>query len=357
MSQKRNSWSVEIRKPGFSLVAMTLLVQLAAWNTGTNLLYVVLAGLYSFVGLSLVLPVWSLYKVSLQCEAPAAVHRGEAFGITVIIENHKRVMPAVSIRLETDGDEQTEYVVEIPPSGQARLALSRKFDKRGVYCLSDFIVASSFPFGLLEVQRRFGGLPEVVVYPRILPVRTAETEILPGATVAVQFDTGDSDEFFSLREYVPGDSIRFIAWRASARKGELLVRDQAPGMSRLIAFIMDTYEVEQGEEFEERFEEMIELVASLAVTLLNRNTAVSLLSPSAKVPLGEGKSQEFKVLDLLARIQPEPPSANGGYSPSASEVEGMGTGYIYASADSSKWGNMSPVSGARVLDPREVVCA
>ena len=51
---------------------------------------------------------------------------------------------------------------------------------------------------------------------------------------------GPGTEFDSLREYVIGDDVRSIDWRATARRGDVMVRTWRPERDRRILFVLDT---------------------------------------------------------------------------------------------------------------------
>jgi len=87
-------------RAGQVFVVMTLVVLLAAWNSGMNLLYLLVAGLFTFVVLSVFFSSRNLRGLTVVCEAPTAVHRGESVGIIVRVENHKPVLPAISLHIE-----------------------------------------------------------------------------------------------------------------------------------------------------------------------------------------------------------------------------------------------------------------
>src|SRR5690625_6020018 len=58
-------------------------------------------------------------------------------------------------------------------------------------------------------------------------------------TASVQV-RGQGTEFDSLREYVPGDDVRSIDWRASARRAEVVVRTWRPERDRRVLMVLDT---------------------------------------------------------------------------------------------------------------------
>ena len=74
-----------------------------------------------------------------------------------------------------------------------------------------------------------------LVFPLIPPLRAAlfspeapEKTEAPEAQTAGAFVLRETDEPGDVRPYAPGDPVRRIHWKLSARKGELLVRETAP---------------------------------------------------------------------------------------------------------------------------------
>jgi uncharacterized protein (DUF58 family) len=81
------------------------------------------------------------------------------------------------------------------------------------------------------------------VYPkfaarRFLPEKLARLRILDGAVVTR--GRGQGTEFDTLREYVVGDDVRSIDWRASARRSDVVVRTWRPERDRRVLCVLDT---------------------------------------------------------------------------------------------------------------------
>jgi uncharacterized protein (DUF58 family) len=81
------------------------------------------------------------------------------------------------------------------------------------------------------------------VYPqfpsrRILPEKLARLRVLDG--VVVTRGRGQGTEFDTLREYVVGDDVRSIDWRASARRSDVVVRTWRPERDRRVLCVLDT---------------------------------------------------------------------------------------------------------------------
>ncbi len=341
---------------GVSFSLVTFFVVVAALNTGTNLLYLISGGLGSFLILSILLSRWALRRLVVTREAPSAVHRGEPFFVTTRIENRKLLLPTFSLRIESAErpDDPLGYVFKIPPRKAAVMQIREVFDRRGVHTLPPLEYATSFPFGLVEASGRTRDAVEVVVYPRIHSVRASVVENLIGSGEHRKRLASEGDEFFSLRDYVPGDDMRHIAWRSSARLGSYVVREMESETTRTVTLFLDTRR-DESFDFEERFEDAIELVASLAVAMLNRRYGVSLVTPETYVPEGEGTAHSIRILEALARVEPADPSVGLPAIPGGSAGRRKkGAAHIMVSPDPSQWGRQSQSNGMRVLSPKEV---
>ena len=355
-----------LRLAGWCFRAILLLLLLAALNTGTNLLYIIFGGVLSFVGISFVLARWTMRGLALSREAPHAVHRGESFLAGVLIENHKRIMPAMSLRVESVAEPDSvldvqrradAYVMRIRPRRAAKTSVVLRFERRGVYRLPPLDLASDFPFGLFEERRRFQDGAEVIVYPRVRSVRTSVLDHAAGQRYAARVASSGGDEFFGLREYMPGDDVRRIAWRVSARAGMWMVREMALDNSRHVVFIVDTRWNPSVEEFNEHLEEAVELVASLAVTLLHRQYNVSIITPDGALPSGEGTHQERKVLEMLARVEAVMAEAYPDFDLAMRAGGEHQARVVCISPDPAQWGALAGRESRRVVDPREVIHA
>ncbi len=344
-----------ITRSGLVMLVIFMLLVLSAMNTGENLLYIVFAGVFGMLFLSVIAARWSLRRVSLRRNAPHAVFRDETFAYTAHIENHKRFMPALSLRIEQDGA-PSGYVMRVPAGHQADVAATYRFKKRGVYNLPPSNLVTAFPFGFLELRRRYQDSVEVLVYPRIRPARINAIERASGRQFVPSRTQGDGDEFFSLREYMRGDDLRLVVWRISARLGVWMVREMGVGNARVVTFVMDTRRVATPD-FDERFEEVIEIAASLMITLLHRQYRVGILAPDVHIPVGRGAGHEQRILDCMARIMPVTEDAYPDFEARAQRMTNEPTRLICVSADPEKWGDDNWQTGVPALDPGAVVYA
>jgi uncharacterized protein (DUF58 family) len=133
--------------------------------------------------------------------------------------------------------------VHVAPGGQAWLTTTLVPDRRGDKVAAVVTVRSTGPLGLAARQGRQPVPWTVRVLPpfrsrRYLPEKLSRLRQLDGQHRALL--RGQGSEFDSLREYVIGDDVRSIDWRATARLGDVLVRTWRPERDRQILVLLDT---------------------------------------------------------------------------------------------------------------------
>lgn len=143
----------------------------------------------------------------------------------------------------TAGAPPERAAVDIPPGESRRVRVPLLPRRRGELRTDFFVVRSAGPLGLAGRQRRLDAPGSLRVLPpftsrRHLPSRLARLRELDGNT-SVQV-RGQGTEFDSLREYVRGDDVRSIDWRATARAGTTMLRTWRPERDRHVVVIIDT---------------------------------------------------------------------------------------------------------------------
>jgi uncharacterized protein (DUF58 family) len=134
-------------------------------------------------------------------------------------------------RLDVPATERRRYVTELTPT------------RRGDRSAAAVTVRVYGPLGLAARQRRQRAPWAVRVLPpfdsrKFLPEKLARLRELDGAVTLNR--RGQGTEFDSLREYVTGDDVRSIDWRATARRGEVVVRTWRPERDRRLLCVLDT---------------------------------------------------------------------------------------------------------------------
>lgn len=143
----------------------------------------------------------------------------------------------------TAGAAATRPAIEIPPGERRAVVVALRPRRRGELRSAFVMVRSLGPLGLAGRQTRIDAPGSLRVLPpfrsrRHLPSRLARLRELDGNT-SVQV-RGQGTEFDSLREYVRGDDVRSIDWRATARAGTTMLRTWRPERDRHVVIVIDT---------------------------------------------------------------------------------------------------------------------
>jgi uncharacterized protein (DUF58 family) len=133
--------------------------------------------------------------------------------------------------------------IDLPPGERRRVLIPLLPRRRGELSSEFVVIRSDGPMRLAGRQSRISARGSVRVLPpftarRHLPSRLARLRELDGNT-SVQM-RGQGTEFDSLREYVRGDDVRSIDWRATARAGTTMLRTWRPERDRHVVIVIDT---------------------------------------------------------------------------------------------------------------------
>jgi uncharacterized protein (DUF58 family) len=295
-------------REGKRFVLVTVLIAVAALNTGNNLIYLILALMLSLVCLSLVILTTMFSKLSLDAVSDSPVFAGEEASFSLTVRNGKRCIPSYSLSLLSEGMSTGAYFSLIPALGETVEEVKILFRRRGLYGKRSFTMRSEFPFILFAAERTMDVAREVLVYPALRDVE----DIVPSGWGAASGDAlrmaGVGEEIHSLRDFRQGDDLRRIHWKVSAKVADLMVKEYAEHKLRRTTIMLDNLKSsDQGRQrnAEEVFEIAVSLAASLAKHFIERGHLVRVVSSRKVIPFGSGDEQLFKIFDILATVAEE----------------------------------------------------
>jgi uncharacterized protein (DUF58 family) len=183
---------------------------------------------------------------------PGRVRAGHETASTVSVENRGSRRANLLVRdawQPSAGAHGNRHRLRLAAGDQALLSTPLRPTRRGELAALGVTVRSFGPLGLAARQRTLeapAGLRAVPPFEsrKHLPSRLARLRDLDGrSAVRVR---GQGTEFDSLREYVRGDDVRSIDWRASARNRSVVVRTWQPERDRRVVLVLDTSRVSAG---------------------------------------------------------------------------------------------------------------
>ncbi|MEU1955943.1 DUF58 domain-containing protein [Nocardia rhamnosiphila] len=207
---------------------------------------------------------------------------------------------------------EREHRITVPPSGRIRLRTNLFPARRGDRAAGPVTLRLWGPLGLAghqfhrEVPARVRALPPFRS-ERLLAAKVKRLHHLEGRNPADV--RGQGTEFDSFREYVPGDDVRSIDWRATARATDVLVRTWRPERNRQVLMLLDTGRISAGRVGAgTRLESAIEAALLLGGLAATGGDMVGLLAYDravrAEVPTGVGRGVQPKLMHALAGVTP-----------------------------------------------------
>jgi uncharacterized protein (DUF58 family) len=179
---------------------------------------------------------------------------------------------------------------------------------RGRYTIGPLSVRLLDPFGLAQVISEVAGTSEVIIHPRVeglsAPGMGGDFASASAARVRRLFTRGD--EFYTTREYRDGDDLRKVHWRSSAKRGQLMIRqEEQPWRARALLAVDLRKQAHLGHGDQSSLERAISATASMAVRLARSGYELALLTDGGeRVVPPTGMDQADAILDFLATVGP-----------------------------------------------------
>ena len=193
--------------------------------------------------------------------SPPEVERDTPASVTLQFRTSPRRRPRPFTVIETvAGQRRVASMPPLPAGKVTPLVYELDTSRRGTVTAGPMLLRRMDPFGLVVAERKLSSSVSVAVRPRRHHLRmlpTGRQRDLEGPTREV---SEGSASFHQLREYVPGDDLRHIHWKTSARTGTLVVKQLVDTTKPEVVVIVDNRRASVGER---DFEEIVEIAASV----------------------------------------------------------------------------------------------
>jgi uncharacterized protein (DUF58 family) len=142
-------------------------------------------------------------------------------------------------------------------------------NRRGRYAVGPTTIRTGDPLGLARYQLTLGEREELIIYPRVVPLAQLG---LPTRSPLASLPTSspifeDTSRLLSVRDYRRGDPPRRVHWRATARTGNLVVKQYQPAIARETMICLDLHD--EGYPTARYRHDAIELAIVVAASLAN----------------------------------------------------------------------------------------
>ena len=241
---------------------------------------------------------------TLEGERVDAIVTVENRGPAARVEVH---LPA-SARLGQPGAEQSRFgavpvALRLEAGERRELRLPLVPERWGVHLAGPTLVRARDDLGAFALEGYVGETAALRAYPSVTRLRELVPPLRtrPVLGSEVSRERGEGVEFADMRPLVPGDRVRSINWRATARRGEPVVNVQHPEQSADVVLFLDTF-AEAEHDGVNTLDEAVRAAAGLASAYLARRDRVALVSFGGVVEWltpSTGARQLYRIVDAL----------------------------------------------------------
>ncbi|HUO07785.1 MAG TPA: DUF58 domain-containing protein [Phycisphaerae bacterium] len=267
------------------------------------------AGFVSLIALGIAFP-WISVRFA-RAELDFAQERTEA-GQPAAARLHVRnrlpfALWALRLRIDaTDSGMLDVTCNTVPPWSTTLFSWEITPPVRGVYPRAPVTLSCQFPFGLYEASRHVPTKTPLIVWPRTVPI-----EALPDFRQTIHAQgphrhhlQGPSDDFRGVRDYGPGDGLRSVHWKQSARLERLVVREREAETLPRVQIVLHHSPCAAPD----AFERVLSIGASVIRQAMARGASVEVVTPDSCFLQGGGPRHLRTILDKLAHLLPSPGS-------------------------------------------------
>lgn len=296
---------VRVTNLGLGFILLTLVVAVAATNTGNNGLYILVSLFLGALVVSGVVSRRNVENLTVELEGPPELFAGVPARFTLRVTNQGR-LPRRAVLVKISGAAAPLLFGRVDPKATAERGVDLVFPKRGLRSLESLLVYSGYPIGLFRKGRVHPMTEERLVYPapaRVPAVPPDPREAEGGDPRS--FLKGRGAEIRNLREAGFGDDPRDVHWPQTARQGRFIVKERASEEGRDALVALDLQRPAGAPpSWDAGFERAVSEAAGLALHLLARGNRTGLLLGDVLVPPGAGPAHRRGLLRALALVAP-----------------------------------------------------
>jgi uncharacterized protein (DUF58 family) len=298
-----------MRRLQLILIAAILLV--AAFSTGLEFLFYLVYLAIIVIGGSYVVTRLGLSDL----EAGYAVsqlngHVGDKIRVTYTLRNTSRVpKPWLEVHNPTTlPGGLPGRAIPLGPRAERSWLVRVPLVRRGHFRIEPLQIRTGDPFGFFEASASVGQGVAVVVYPRIeaIPLWRLPAAYIEGSNAAPERTLQTTPLATTVRPWAPGDSFNRIHWRATARHGEIQVKEFELEQTADAWIILDLERsIQTGRGDESTVEAAVRVAASVADKAIRDNRAVGMTVNGHRttiLPADRGSRQHLKIMQLLAAV-------------------------------------------------------
>ncbi|MDL1956758.1 MAG: DUF58 domain-containing protein [Candidatus Desulfofervidus auxilii] len=283
---KKGRFKVKITIAGIVFVILTIILGVAAINTGNNLLYIIAALMLSIMGLSGFSSFINLINLDFTLELPQEIYAKKKTFLIIKIKNKKQYFPSFLLGIKNSFS--ISWLTFLPPKKEASIYLWTVFQRRGWQNIPEIFIFSYFPLSFFSRGFKLSFKEKCLVYPK--PIVCDFSSMLKDFGHEDVQKKGEED-FKGLRESLNGEYLRHVHWLATARLGKFILKEYEGDGSKKVLLILSN---------KNDLENQLGRLTYLANLFFKKDYAVGLKTPSIYLPPEKGEKQRKEILKTLA---------------------------------------------------------
>lgn len=287
----------------FLLAGSAIVLFLIGSNVQAGWLYVLAAGFGGVLATGFLIPPLALRKLRIERDAASATEVGADLRTSLRLRS--KGFAGTPVWGNDTFLTTTPFFSDAAANESSTVSLVVSAPRRGVFEGAPVEVVSGFPFGVAEARKKVFVESPITIHPNTFDLRgfpLLEAVSAPNEAIHDRRRRGSGMEFYGIREYRSGDSIRHIHWASVARTGRLLVREFEDHPSSRLAIFIDASPT-VGAEPDTAFEAAASCAASVASYALTAGHPVQLFTDSRSATHHLFEPSRHEALDWLARVE------------------------------------------------------
>ena len=281
-------------------------------------------GLVAALAVATLLLAWGLARANLSAlevlpPAASLAAAGAWFELAIRVRNRSSWFVARDLLLTLDDGTQrttgpTGYLPSLARGESSAVRTAPRFATRGRRHALRLTITSSFPFQLFERTLVFELPADILVLPYLAGLRALDDRVahFAGRRLDTAQGTVGDGEFYGLREWREGESLRGVHWKLSARRGRLLVRElrneDRPAVHLYLSTLVAGPFLARAGNRHPSFERAVCLTATIAEHFLRggHRVALTVVGPNpCSIERGRGRASLYPILATLAEVEPD----------------------------------------------------
>ena len=303
---------------GISLLLAVITLLAIAWNTDITMVYIFFVIAFVMFILSYFHMYLNTPDIEIRRVTQETAFEDEMLNLKMSIRNNLSRGSSFFEVLDyfpaaQPGKEKISlFVLDLKAKEEKSFNYTLECYKRGVWKIGPIEVISQDALGFFRMKKTINVVSNIIIYPAFFRI-FAFPELARGSVSWIGVETskisGDSHEFFGIREYQRGDAMSRIHWPSSAKHNKLIVKQFERNTVQEVTIALD---LKKGNDIgtgkETTLEYAVKIAGSIARFLMDSGAFVQIIgctNEAIVVPLGKGESHLFKVLEYLAKVRSE----------------------------------------------------